>query len=233
MCLKILVLLLALLASFALSFLTACDKEPDTLDTTAKPKYNYFPLEVGNYWVYYVGFFEVGPDWIMTDTMSVIGDTVINNRSYSIIKNFFNYNYPECKRNNEYFRYDLNGSVYYFKDKDQELIRLKNPEYEDTFRLANIKPWWPDPRDSVFCKITNVDSISYNAFDDIKLNYPSYKFKNIRINELIYIRFISIYFAQDCGIIYYEDTRNGTLAFLLKEANINNKLYHFTEERIR
>jgi hypothetical protein len=52
-------LFITLVTSFALSFLSACDKEPDHPDTTAKPKYNYFPLEVGNYWVYETSLSEV------------------------------------------------------------------------------------------------------------------------------------------------------------------------------
>jgi hypothetical protein len=138
-------LLAALAASFALSFFTACDKEPEDGDTL-KPKYNYFPLEVGNYWVFKVDTILFGQKYNYQDTIAVLEKKVFEKETTFVVKNpfFFKY-FSGIEPDLWYLYYGQDEILYTYGFYPAStgtfdttcirtiLISFKSPEYEYTY----------------------------------------------------------------------------------------------------
>jgi hypothetical protein len=121
--LKLLVLLLALVASFVLSLLTTCDKEPEPnphdSDTIVKHEHDFFPLAVGNYWIYE---YPAKEPWF--DTMQVMEKVINDSVQYYSVKSFID------SFSKALIRIDSLGFLIILYDrKEYTLFNVYDPDY--------------------------------------------------------------------------------------------------------
>jgi hypothetical protein len=188
MLLKIFVLPLAFLISFALSFLSACDKEPDNPDTTTKPKYNYVPLEVGNWWIYKQNWNEINN----FDTMSVTKDSVINNSKYFLVRHS---GLLTVIKGQMWLQIDHNQNIWFYDQTLQKeilIISLNPLSYVDTlefeyYRLNRIRKCISKTNKEETLFNTIVKKVTINDYADYKHEF---------------------YFANNIGIIYTLEVNN-------------------------
>ncbi len=180
---------------------TACRKSEDGPNPVPATK-NYFPLAVGNYWVY--ENYQIYPDGNRVkkdevDSLFISEITELNGKSYFHLKGT---------------RYPVNNTIstiYYLRDSSDYLVNH-----------IGVIEFSPDNfSDTLFAELVNqqeVDTFYYLSYqmveEDVPVVVPAGAFDVLNYRGTVYMpehtdpdfrrRYINNYFAENMGKIFYE-----------------------------
>ncbi len=197
-----------------LLFSFACDRDKICLEDQFCPTSNYIPLEIGNYWVYETTSYNFSNYSITflgdTDTVKVIGDTIIGNNKYFTIKG------------DHWMPPFIDSDTTYWRDSSGYLINLQGHVLFSAFdhdRILNKYDFQGERfidysiLDSTVVAITPIglfNCLDYSGCFFNGLVFSEYKYHN--------------YFAEDVGIVY--QTQFVPLTQIFREKRRSLKAYH-------
>ena len=173
--------------------LANCRKDmPIPVQITVEPQKEkvteYYPLAVGNYWIYHV--YKIDTDKIeyyeYTDTVSILKDTIMKGRKYFLKKSFY---YSST------FKYWVADSADYIID-DKGFRFLTHSNFNDTFYIYTQEGLWTD-----YCKMFNRYSLitvpagTFTTIEREALRY--FHFQNPAGNPIV----STSYFAKGIGLV--------------------------------
>lgn len=162
-------LLIALAAS---SLFFSCNKESIKPVASTKSPENYLQTTPGSFWVYQnVLIDEYGNETIdpVLDTIVVVGDTLINSKSYvKYMGRFMGNAYSECLRDSMGYIVHPNGTVAYsYLNFTDELSQQTNALYNYSGRMENMIDSPSTVPAGEFGTIDMVTTITYVTGDDL------------------------------------------------------------------
>lgn len=178
---------------------TSCDKDNSTPIIDSADKANYFPLQIGNYWVYeHYDIDSLGNETIKNRTDSVIisRDTIVNGNQYYILEGT---NYPfdggswgivDILRDSSGCVVNEKGQVKFSANNFTDVLASKTEiENEDTLYVLTYR----------MEKITNQVDVPVGEFEAL-----NYKGTVITYNPSLNVknpRYLNNYFADNVGKI--------------------------------
>jgi hypothetical protein len=204
---------LTLLCAMALLSFMACQKE--NASTTPITADNYFPLKVGNYWIYVNS--EVSSDGVETvlegqDSVFIEKDTVINGKLYY---KFMNYS----SKNKNYY------SGGFLRDSSQNILNergkifLSAPNFKDTFEVD---------RSQTSLELFKSKYVKMEKEDNVKSSSGVYNCVDVRLTAILKqpasdgdtVRYSHNYYANNVGSLQktcgYVSTRAYTKRDLIR-----------------
>ena len=174
------------------------DKNSDQAKYEApKPTQNYLPLEIGNYWVYENYMIKYGQEILSesTDSIVIIGDTIIRGETYFVLGGHFNLIFEGRLpiRDSLGYLINSNGNIYFTLNNIGDI-------YENHISMNNDV-------DTIYTKQSYTDSVEEQIevpagfFPARKkvTNYEAYFFGNT--NDSLRYRTIYSYFTEGVGQI--------------------------------
>jgi hypothetical protein len=183
----------------AVSFMSSCKKEDDI-----KTKIGYFPLSIGNYWIYQEFMIDTSGNEIANsklDSVIIKRDTIINDKKYFV---FEGTNYPFTARGNwgivdilrdsSGYIVNQNGTVLFTRDNFTDTIAyhaVTDMENGDTLVLMTYQ----------MDKMNKIITVPAGSFD--ALNYRGTVTTSMNTPGIKYPRYLNIYYADGVGKILY------------------------------
>jgi len=213
--------LLAVLAeALPLALYLGCDENGD--GKQPEPEYNYFPLEVGNYWVY-----SNVNDSTMIDTMKVIAKHEINEQVYYEIENIMIEDSWVACFENHFLRYD-NDTLYIWSpvyEKESVIVPFINPEYSIRTGIMRNEYW-------IFCE--RFLSITVCPEDSLYIKYITKEISFNRQGDSGVLSIVAL-FSRKVGpaairFLGLALPRIIDELYILSSARINNKVTNYNIE---
>ena len=219
---------LIFLGVITLLFYNACKKDSSTAvtsDQEINKKDTYFPMKVGNYWVYEI--FEVdtsGNETVINrpDSIYIAGDTIINGEKYFIFKGpvqWWGNNIDSA----EYKRDSCRNIV-----DNYGIISLSNTNFSDTLYSFYIQSFPGDTLFHIWYKMENIATPFYTKcgnFDVVDYRGTMVDYKNRYLKtQLKYPRYIHHYYAKNIGLVM------STSFFALMPGHYEERLVRYNVE---
>ena len=187
----------------AIILLISCEKEDDT-PSTESPKepipYTYTPMKIGNYWIYQhykVDTNDIETELTKRDSICVVGDTIINNKTYNILERIRISNINPSK----YYSYYRDSTGYLINDRGTILFSETN--FTDTLQLMT-EVYEEDTFYIVTCVMENYNnsiSLPSGTFNNI-LNFKGTLWIGANPNNVKNPRYLNNYYSKNIGLIY-------------------------------
>jgi hypothetical protein len=148
---------------------------------------DYYPLTVGSYWVYHIYQIDTNmiEKFISTDTVSIVKDTVINNRTFYLKKS--RYNYGQLISDSSNYIINQNGVKLFSHTNFTDTIAVNTiPNILTSYSIMSKKGNIVKVPAGTFTSVLELDIITYS--DDANYAYGS-------------PRTLTTHFAKDVGIV--------------------------------
>jgi hypothetical protein len=200
------------LLSILFVFLWSCNKDDDP--TGSK---DYFPLAVGNYWVY--DHYSIDEDGVETkfpanDSLSITRDTVIRNQTYFVLEGI-------DFSTNEWKIVEIRDSSNYLVDSNGKVLFARN-DFENILSTSSI-----ENKGEIICTTTyKMEKVSEN------ISVPAGSFEVLNFKGTVtvtnpsefgvdYPRYLNNYFAKNVGKILQ------TYIFISSPGHMERRLVRF------